>query len=74
MGVGTRNKPIFKTYEQMCLDTLEILGKATLMEWARAMGYVNQNSMAKIVRRLRDDLIITRNSSRRLNFYEVKKQ
>jgi len=73
MGVGTRNKPIFKTYEQMCLDTLEDIGKSTLMEWAQAMGYVNQNSMAKIVKRLRDDLIITRSLSKRLRYYEVRK-
>ena len=73
MGVGTQKKPIFKTYEQMCLDKLEELGKITLIEWARAMGYVNQNSMAKIVKRLKDDLIVTRNTSRRLRYYEVKK-
>ena len=72
MGIGTQNKPIFKTYEQMCLDELELLGKATLMEWAHAMGYGNQNSMSKIVKRLHDDLIITRNTTKRLNYYEVK--
>ena len=73
MGIGIKNKPVFRTYEQMCLDKLEEIGKSTLMEWARAMGYKNQNSMTKIVKRLKDDLIITRNDSRRMNFYEVKK-
>jgi len=73
MGVGIQNKPIFRTYEQMCLDELELLGKSTLSEWARAMGYPNQNSMAKIVKRLYNDLIITQNAKKRLKYYEVKK-
>ena len=72
MGIGTKqNKPIFKTYEQMCMDKLEEIGKSTLMKWAQAMGYTNQNSMSKIVKRLRDDLIITRSKSKRLHYYEV---
>lgn len=72
MGVGIRKQPIFRTYEQMCLDKLEEIGKSTLIEWARAMGYTNQNSMSKIIKRLRNDIIITRSKTRRLNYYEVK--
>ncbi len=73
MGIGTKGKPTFMTYEQICLNKLEEIGKSTLKEWAEAMDYKSQNSLAKIVVRLKDDLIITRNKSRRLNYYEVRK-
>ena len=73
MGVGTKKSPTFMTYEQMCLNKLEELGRSTLKEWATAMGCKSQNSMSKIVKRLENDLTITRNNSRRLHYYEVKK-
>lgn len=73
MGIGSKKAPTFMTYEQMCLNKLEEIGKSTLKEWATAMGLKSQNSMSKIVVRLKDELIISRNKSRRLHYYEVKK-
>lgn len=73
MGVGTKKVPTFMTYEQMCLNKLEEIGRSTLKEWSTAMGYKYQNSLAKIALRLKDDLVISRNKSRRLKYYEARK-
>ncbi len=73
MGTGIEKKLVFKTYEQMLLDKLEEIGKSTLAQWAKAMGYSTPNAMASFAKRLADRLIITKNKSRRLRYYEVKK-
>ncbi|HEC39930.1 hypothetical protein LCGC14_0224570 [marine sediment metagenome] len=73
MGIGIKEKSTFKTYDQMLLDKLEEIGKSTLLEWAKAMGYDYSNTMAKFAKNLSDRLIITRYKSRRVKYYEVKK-
>lgn len=72
MGVETERKPIMMTWEEHCLRKLEEIGKSDLMTWAKAMGYDNQNSMQKIVRRIKDKLLITR--PKRKRYFEVKKE
>jgi len=43
---------LMRTYEQICLDKLKELGKATAREWAEAMGYKNPNALSKVIRRI----------------------
>jgi len=50
------NKVIPRTYEQMCLDKLKELGVSTASEWASAMGYETHNALAKVIRRILNDM------------------
>ena len=45
-------KEIFRTWEQMCLDKLREIGKASLTKWALAMDYEHSTSMSKSARNL----------------------
>ncbi len=45
-------KEIFRTWEQMCLDKLREIGKASLKKWATAMDCKNPTTMSKSVRNL----------------------
>ena len=49
-------KEVPKTYEQICLDKLKELGVSTAREWAFAMGYQTHNALAKIIRRIVNDM------------------
>ena len=45
-------EPVFRTYEQICLDKLKKIGKSTAGQWAFAMGYTNPNALRKVIRRI----------------------
>ncbi|MHA1671913.1 MAG: hypothetical protein ACTSV5_15285 [Promethearchaeota archaeon] len=45
-------EPVFRTYEQICLDKLKEIGRSTAAQWAYAMGYTNPNSLRKVIRRI----------------------
>jgi len=45
-------EPVFRTYEQICLDRLKEVGRSTAAQWAIAMGYTNPNSLRKVIRRI----------------------
>jgi len=45
-------EPVFRTYEQICLDKLKEIGRSTAAQWAFAMGYTNPNSLRKVIRRI----------------------
>jgi len=40
----------------MCLDKLKELGVSTASEWASAMGYETHNALAKVIRRILNDM------------------
>lgn len=40
----------------MCLDKLKELGVSTASEWANAMGYETHNALAKVIRRIVNDM------------------
>ncbi len=40
----------------MCLDKLKELGISTASEWASAMGYETHNALAKVIRRILNDM------------------
>ena len=45
-------EPVFRTYEQICLDKLKEVGRSTAAQWAVAMGYTNPNALRKVIRRI----------------------
>ena len=45
-------EPVFRTYEQICLDKLKKIGRSTAAQWAFAMGYTNPNALRKVIRRI----------------------
>jgi hypothetical protein len=50
---GILNSEEFKTYEQICLDKLKEMGISTAAEWSGAMGYINPNGLAKVIKRIK---------------------
>lgn len=56
-------EPVFRTYEQICLDKLKEIGKASAKHWAYAMGYTNPNALRKVIRR------ITNNTPHKIKIY-----
>jgi uncharacterized protein YktB (UPF0637 family) len=40
----------------MCLDKLKEVGLSTASEWASAMGYETHNALAKVIRRIVNDM------------------
>lgn len=50
-AVTTGREP--RTFEQMCLDKLKEIGRASAGEWATAMGYTYPNSLAKVIKRIK---------------------
>ena len=65
-------KTVFRTWDDWCLIKLKELGKSTMKKWAKAMGYVNNFNMDRIVKYNNDKLKITISHASRLKFYEVK--
>jgi len=56
----------FKTYEEICLDKLREIGRATAREWCEALGYEHGTNLAKVIRRIKKnyaDKIIIYNES-----------
>ncbi len=47
---------IFRTYEQMCLEKLEEIGKSSVAEWSLAMGYSSPNGLIKVIRRIQNTM------------------
>ncbi|KKL51762.1 hypothetical protein LCGC14_2292280 [marine sediment metagenome] len=45
-----------RTYEQICLDKLKKIGISTSAEWCAAMGYKNDNGLAKVIRRINSNM------------------
>jgi len=62
-----------RTYEQMCLDKLKELGVSTASEWASAMGYETHNALAKVIKRIVNDMPdkIRVNCSRKPRYYRA---
>lgn len=54
MKYGLQQK-VLKTYDQMCLDKLKEIGKASAREWAEAMGYSSPNALAKVIKRIKKE-------------------
>ncbi len=54
--IKTKNKEgkIFMTWDEICLGKLKEIGKASLTEWATAMGYKNSASLAKPAKNLEE--------------------
>ena len=47
----------FRTWEQICLDKLKEIGRASANEWAAAMGYgSNRNGVAAIIKRIKKNM------------------
>jgi hypothetical protein len=57
------SKPVFRTYEQICLDKLKEIGRSSAKHWAYAMGYKNPNALRKVIRR------ITNNTPHKIKIY-----
>ena len=66
------SKKVFRTWDDWCLLKLKELGKSTMARWATAMGYKNNFNMNRMVENNIDKLKITKTSTSRLKFYEVK--
>ena len=49
-------KIIPRTYEQICLDKLKEMGRSTASEWANAMGYDTHNALAKVIKRIVNEM------------------
>jgi hypothetical protein len=47
---------VLKTFDQMCLDKLKEIGKASAREWAEAMGYTSPNALAKVIKRIKKEM------------------
>ncbi|MFX0058658.1 MAG: hypothetical protein ACFE8J_10205 [Candidatus Heimdallarchaeota archaeon] len=47
---------MLKTFDQMCLDKLKEIGKASAREWAEAMGYTSPNALAKVIKRIKKEM------------------
>ena len=65
----------FRTWEEICLEKLKEIGRASAAEWARAMGYGdNRNGVTTVIKRIRktmpERLIIYYNQRPRL--YEAQ--
>lgn len=50
----SKEKQIFRTWDQMCLEKLKEIGKASLTKWATAMDYVNSASISKTAQNLEE--------------------
>ena len=74
-------KEIYDTWDGWCLRKLKEIGKSTLKQWAKAMGYENPSIMKKMAQQLEKTgklnvreipRPITTITTRRLYTYEVK--
>ena len=64
---------ILKTFEQICLDKLKEIGKASAKQWAEAMGYNTPNALAKVIKRIKKEMPnkITYSKNKRPRRYEA---
>ena len=69
-----KTKEVFMTWDGWCLLKLKELGKSTIKEWAEAMGYKHSICMDKTIKNNLHKLNITRNHSKRINYYEIKSE
>ncbi|GAH57997.1 unnamed protein product [marine sediment metagenome] len=62
---------IFRTWDEICLDKLKEIGKASLTEWATAMNYKNSASLSKPARHLEEQgkIRVIRNKSGMIKKY-----
>lgn len=67
----SKEKKVFRTWDEICLDKLKEIGKATLTEWTIAMGYKNSGSMTKPARNLEEQgkIKVIRNKSGKIKKY-----
>ena len=65
-------KEIYHTWDTWCLLKLKELGRSTMEKWAKAMGYKNNFNMNRVVENNIDKLKITKTSTGRLKYYEIK--
>lgn len=49
-----KEKKVFRTWDQMCLEKLKEIGKVSMMEWATAMDFKNPSSISRIARNLEE--------------------
>lgn len=47
-----KEKKVFRTWDQICLEKLKEIGKASLTKWATAMNYTNSASITRTSRNL----------------------
>jgi len=66
-----KEKEIFGTWDEICLDKLKEIGKASLTEWATAMDYKNSGSMVKPAKNLEEQgkIRVIRNKSGKIKKY-----
>ena len=66
-------KVIPRTYEQICLDKLKEVGRSTASEWASAMGYDTHNALAKVIRRILNDMPekLQMNANQKPRYYQA---
>ena len=67
-----KEKTIFRTWDDWCLIKLKEIGRSTMNEWGKAMGYEFGFNMNKVIKNNINKLRITKTSTNRLKFYEVK--
>lgn len=67
----SKEKEIFGTWDEICLDKLKEIGKAPLTEWATAMGYKHSGSMVKPASHLEEQgkIRVIRNKSGKIKKY-----
>jgi len=45
---------LYRTWEEICLEKLEEIGRSSAAEWATAMGYgENRNGVTTVIKRIR---------------------
>ena len=62
---------IFRTWDEICLNKLKEIGKASLTEWATAMDYKHSGSMVKPAKNLEEQgkIKVIRNKSGKIKKY-----
>ena len=67
----SKEKEIFGTWDDICLDKLKEIGKASLTEWATAMDYKHVGSMVNPARHLEEQgkIKVIRNKSGKIKKY-----
>ncbi len=48
----TKEKEVFRTWDQMCLDKLREIGRSSLTKWGKAMGYDNSTNITRMSQNL----------------------
>ena len=43
-----KEKEVFRTWDQMCLDKLREIGRSGLTKWAKAMGYEHATNIHRM--------------------------